>query len=74
MAKATNESLAIAIDRLADLLPNGHLLASLGSTGGADLLVTAAEEILKLRAKVAKLKGELNAIKDTWIEDKKIGG
>jgi len=38
------------------------------------LEILAAERAEEFRTEVAELKAELNAIKDTWIEDKKIGG
>lgn len=42
--------LITAIDRLADQVENGHLLASMG---GEDLLMAAADEIDRLRAELA---------------------
>lgn len=41
-----------AINDLADIIEDGHLLAA---TGGTDLIVAATEEIIRLRAQVRSL-------------------
>jgi len=51
--KKDKEETDKAIDRLADLLDYGHLLAS---TSGADLLNAASDEIERLRASHTELR------------------
>jgi len=54
----TNKTLEAAIDRLADRLEYGHLLASMG---GAELLQAAADEIDRLKVELARMQARIES-------------